>query len=167
MPPIPIRCRPGTDWTCREVLDANAIDPTGRSSCEFCGTRIRWIHVLEHDNYHRTVEAGCCCAARLCFEYNAEGAEREAKNRAGRTMRFVDPRRWARSKSNPENIWRFARLPDGRKVRVTVFLKDGRYSIYLAGREVSDRFCHWEKYASQAEAVSVAFELIEKLKDDP
>jgi hypothetical protein len=77
--------RPEPDWTCREVLDAQAIDPAaGQSRCEFCGTRIRWIHVLEHDDHPRAVETGCCCAARLCFDYDAEAAERELKNRMAR-----------------------------------------------------------------------------------
>ncbi len=82
--------RPDADWTCREVLDAKAVDPAGESHCEFCGTRIRWIHVLEHDDHDGTAEAGCCCAARLCFDYDAESAERELKNRMGRLARFTD-----------------------------------------------------------------------------
>ncbi len=158
--------RPETDWTCRELLDAQAIDPLGKCACEFCGTSIRWIHVLEHDDYHRSMRAGCCCAVRLCFDYDAEAAERELKNRMGRLMRFVDLRRWNRSRSNPENIWRWVRLSDRNKVRVTVFLKDGRYAICLAGRKDDDCYFHWGRYATQSEATSVAFELVERLREE-
>lgn len=154
--------RPTSDWTCREVLDAKAIDPPEKSACEFCGTSIRWIHVLEHDDYHRSVEAGCCCAAKLCFDYDAVGAERELKNRTGRLMRFVDLRKWKRSRRNPENIWRRVRVPDG-ELTVTVFLKEGSYMIYVAGPS-SYRYCHWEAYTSQSEALTVAFELVEQWK---
>jgi len=165
MPSIPRRRRPEADWTCREVLDAQAIDPLENARCEFCGTRIRWVHVLEHDDYDRAVEAGCCCAARLCFDYDAEAAERELKNRMGRLARFVDARRWKRSRNYPVNICRQVRTPDGGVLWVTVFLREGRYGVYLAGRHPDDRYCHPEKYASQSEAMSVAFDLVEHLKD--
>lgn len=161
---IPVNL-PESDWNCSEVLDAKAIDPLGQSRCEFCGTRIRWVHVLEHDDHDRAAEAGCCCAVRLCFDYDAEGAERVLKNRMGRLMRFVDLRRWKQSRNNPENVWRFVRVHDGSKVRVIVFLKDGRYMIYLAGRKDDDRRCHWGKYGTQSEAMSVAFELVEGLNE--
>ena len=158
--------RPENDWTCREVLDAKVIDPLGKFACEFCGTSIRWIHVLEHDDYHCSMRAGCCCAVRLCFDYDAEAAEQELKNHTVRLMRFVDLRRWNRSRPNPENIWRWVRLPDRKNVRVTVFLKDGRYGVCHAGRKDGDCYFHWEKYATQSEALSVAFELVERLKEE-
>jgi len=163
--PINPEPRPENDWTCREVLDAKAIDPKGQSSCEFCGTQIRWIHVLEHDEHHRSMQAGCCCAVRLCSDYDAEAAEREVKNRTGRLIRFTDLRKWQRSKTNPENIWRFVRISDGSKRRVTVFLRQARYSICLAGRQDEATYFHRESYATQLEAMSVAFELVEGLKE--
>lgn len=164
MPPVPKRRRPTANWTCREVLDANVIEPDDIAKCDFCDRRIRWIHVLEHDDWHRSMQAGCCCAMRLCHGYDAEGAERELKNRAGRLMRFVDLRRWRPSRTNPENIVRTVKMPDGRNVKVTVFLKDGRYMVYLGYRKSSDNYCHWGKYASQSEALAVAFQLIEEKK---
>lgn len=148
---------PTSDWSCREILDARAVDPMGTPKCEFCGHRIRWIHVLEHDDYPRNLEAGCCCAARYCFDYDAEGAEREAKNRAGRMRRFVDQRRWKPSQSNPENICRFVRLGDGQRTRLTIYMKEGRYGIYLEGSN------HWNRYDTQAEAKVMAFELVERV----
>lgn len=165
MPQIPNPPRPESDWTCREVLDAKAVDPAGQSQCEFCGTAIRWIHVLEHDDYHRAVETGCCCAIRLCFDYDAETAERELKNRTARLTRFVDPRRWKRSINNPENIWRFVRCANGSKIRVTVFMRDGSYGICIAAMKGDGRRFHPERYGSQAEAKSIAFELVDGLKE--
>lgn len=161
-----IRRRPKSDWTCREVLDATVVEPRGHSECEFCGHRLRWIHVLEHDEYHRSVHAGCCCAMRLCFEYDAEGAEQEAKNRAGRLMRFVDRRRWRTSRRNPENIVRSVKLPDKRQVNITVFLKEGRYMIFLDFPKSGEKECHWAHCATQEEAMALAFERVEKLKNE-
>lgn len=154
---------PKNDWNCREVLDAKSVTPEGESTCEFCSTRIRWIHVLVHDHFPRSVEAGCCCAKRLCSDYDAEGAERELKNRTSRLMRFIDPRRWERSKSNPVNTWRWVKLANGRTVRLTVFLKDGTFGIYFADKKDSrDTNCHFERYESRREAMTVAFDLIER-----
>jgi hypothetical protein len=154
---------PESDWNCSGVLDAKAIDADGQSACEFCGTIIRWIHVLEHDDHPKSMQAGCCCAVRLCCDYDAEAAERDVKNRMGRRLRFMNLRRWKQSRVNRENVWRFVRTPDGSRTRVTVFLKDGWYSICFATPK--DRFFHHLSYATQAEAMSVAFELIERLKE--
>jgi len=154
--------KPTSDWTCREILDAKAINPGGKSRCEFCGTRLRWIHILQHDEWHRPVEAGCCCAARLCFDYDAAAAERSAKNKFGRMTRFVAPHKWNPSKANPANVWRWVNLSDGQRVRVTIFLKDGKYGIYFADKKNNeDNYCPPGRYGSREEAKVVAFELIE------
>jgi len=63
---------------------------------------------------------------RLCYDYDAEAAERDLKNRTGRLIRFVNMRMWTRSRNDRENIGRRVPLPDGSKVMVTVFLKEGR-----------------------------------------
>lgn len=159
------RSRPNSDWNCRELLDAKAVNTDGESRCEFCGTRIRWIHILEHDDWHRPIETGCCCAARLCFEYDAKSAERNAKNRLGRYSRFIESRRWNRSNTNPANVWRWVKLPDGRRVRVTIFFKSGKYGIYIVNKENDDdKFCPWDRYSSKDDAMAVAFEVIENAK---
>ncbi len=81
-------------------------------------------------------------------------------------MRFVDPRRWRPSRYNPENIVRRVRMPDGAVARVTVFLKEGKYMVYLNSSNSEGGSCHPEKYSSQAEAKTVAFELVEGLKEN-
>jgi len=151
--------RPTTDWYPREVLDSRAVAPDEITKCEFCNTQIRWIHVLGHDDYHHCVEAGCCCAQRLCFEYDAAAAENEIRNRLGRLMRFVDSRRWKQSKSNPENTWRWLKI-DGKRERITVFLKDGTYGVYFSLAQ------HWGRYDTLAKAKAIAFDLIERAKED-
>jgi hypothetical protein len=161
--PVINRPRPTNDWTCREVLDARAVDPEGQPTCEFCNHKIRWIHVLEHHAYPRSVETGCCCASRLCHDYDAPAAEREVKNRYNRLATFVDAKRWRPSKYNPENVWRWVVFRDGVKARCTIFLQQGEYAIYFAAKaDSNDRFCHPLRFKSQSEAKAIAFELIEK-----
>jgi len=144
------------DWTCIRVIDAKSLS----AACEFCGTRIRWVHVLGHEDYHSTLEAGCCCAVRLCAGYDAPDAERAMKNKFNRQMKFSDVTKWRRSQSNPANVWRWMKIPKGRKFRVTVFLKDGRYMTFV------DDECNWEKFRTQKEAMDSAFEIVEKIKSD-
>jgi hypothetical protein len=148
------------------VVDSRAVYPGRTVRCEFCRTRIRWIHVLEHDDYPRTLAAGCCCAARLCYGYDAGDAEREAINRACRLLRFTNLSRWTQSRNNSGNIWRMVRTPDGRDVRVTVFVKWPRSGVSLArGGDRCDY--HSETFASQSEAMRGAFDWIESRTRDP
>jgi hypothetical protein len=157
---------PSMDWTCRDVLDAEVYSPDEPVRCKFCSTKIRWVHVLVHDDWDGSAESGGCCAARLCLGYDAEAAEREVKNRVGRLQRFVDPRRWTRSRTKPENIVRKVKLADRITILVTVFLRPtGGYGICLSGPGKRTDF-EPELYASQTEAKVVAFELVERRKGE-
>jgi hypothetical protein len=155
---------PQSEWCCRELRDAKATELLGVGACKFCGTRIRWVHVLEHEACEQQMIAGCCCAARLCRDYDARGAEREEMNRLERLARFADPRRWTRSRSNPDNAWRFIRTVDRKKWRATVFVVRGSYSACLAHVRDGRRHFHPASCASQEGAVKLAFELVERLR---
>jgi len=155
------RNRPESDWIHREVIDARSIYADGMTNCDFCGTRIRHIHILEHDDQDQAVEAGCCCAERYCNEYDAKGAEREFKKRADRRARFVNRDVWKESRNNPANIWRWVKLPGKKKrERVSVYTKDGGYGVFVEDCR------HWNCYVTQGEAMNAAFELIDALKEE-
>ena len=159
--------RPKTEWTCSKVLDAKAGDPDGSAACEFCNTKIRWVHLLEHNDYHRPVEAGVCCAARLCWDYDADAAEREVKNRAARQQTFLDRRKWKPSKRKPGNIWRKVNTERFGKVTVTVFRRaDGKHSVYIAGGG-DEKHCDAMRFSDQDAALKRAFFLVEKLMSEP
>src|SRR5262245_48839677 len=113
-----------SDWTFREIVDAKADSPTGVSNCERCGRSIRWVHVLARSQDGSHLYVGCCCAVRLCDDYDAKAAERKAKNRAQRKHRFLDLAHWKISRNNPANFWRTVRAPDLGKINVTVFLRN-------------------------------------------
>ena len=53
---------PHQGWTCITV------DDTGRaeSNCEMCGQeRVRYIHVMEHEDHPEQLRCGCDCAGRM------------------------------------------------------------------------------------------------------
>lgn len=160
--PIIKKKPPTSDWNCREIQDAKMVDRNGSANCEFCGTRIRWIHILEHDEHHKSMQAGCCCAERLCFGYDASTAENEFKNRMARLHRFMNLKRWKRSQKNPQNIVRNINTPKWGKILLTIYLWDGQYGITI--KEESETYFHPVKYVTQPEALAVAFDLVETVK---
>jgi len=164
MPRPVTRTLPSADWFCTAILDAKAGDEPEEARCELCGTRLRWVHVLEHHKYHRPLEVGCCCAVRLSVDYDAAGAEWELKNRAGRQQRFLDGRKWKRSKRNPHNFWRKVRTSEHGDVTVTVFRDSGGwFSVYFAAGK-DDRYCDGKKHKTRNAAKERAFELVETLR---
>lgn len=87
---------PHEGWTCVDVIDLGA--PVG--TCRMCNNQIiRYVHVMRHPSYPRTIGAGCICAGRM--EGNPDAArERENafKNRlARRETFFALPRKKSRN----------------------------------------------------------------------
>ena len=159
MPKIPTPL-PTMDWRLQIVLDGVLVDPDAR--CQWCDRRIRWINVLEHTDFPTTQNAGSCCAQRLCNDYDMT-AERNCLARSNRRRAFL--KKWKTSKNNPSNLWRHVLSLVG-KVTVTVFVHDGRYKIFFAGKK-GDKCCAQSNYATQREALDAAFVLVEQLNDRP
>ena len=87
---------PHENWTCVDVIDLGA--PVG--TCRMCSNQIiRYVHIMRHPAYPRTIGAGCVCAGRM--EGNPEAArERENafKNRLARRETFLAlPRKKSRN----------------------------------------------------------------------
>jgi hypothetical protein len=57
------------------------------------------------------------------------------------------------------------RVPEFGAITVTVFLRNGRYMVYLAAGKNGNR-CHQGDFETQAEALNCAFELVEVLASD-
>ena len=152
---------PAQDWAFREIVDAFSMNQY-ELRCDFCNRKIRWIHVLDHIASYETVIAGQDCAAMLCQQYDAEGAERVFKNREERRRRFTDPVRWTQSKSNQSNIWRCVRIGSVQFV-ITVFVRNGLYGIYTAEKNANGDCCR-KKFRTQIEAMNAAFEIVEGMK---
>ncbi len=87
---------PHEGWECTGIVDLG--EPVG--TCRMCGHQIiRYVHIMRHPNYHRTIGAGCVCAGRM--EGNPAAArERETnfKNRQKRLETFMAlPRKRSRN----------------------------------------------------------------------
>ena len=78
---------PHEGWVCEAIYDLG--EPAG--ICRMCGHQvIRYVHVMRHPAYPKTIGAGCVCAGKM--EGNVERAkEREAafKNRQARLETFL------------------------------------------------------------------------------
>ncbi|MBP1543131.1 MAG: UvrD-helicase domain-containing protein [Oscillospiraceae bacterium] len=92
---------PHSGWYCEDVIDLGK--PVG--VCEMCGYHIiRYVHRMKHNNYGKTIGAGCVCAGRM--EGDVEAAkkrEQDFKNRQSRRNTFVT-RPWKVSKNNNRYI---------------------------------------------------------------
>ena len=74
---------PHHGWECVAVIDLGA--PVG--ICRMCGKQIiRYVHVMKHPNYYRTIGAGCVCAGKMQQDI-AKAREREKQFKAWENRR--------------------------------------------------------------------------------
>lgn len=59
--------------------------------CEMCGKeKIRYVHLLEHPDYHGEIRVGCVCASKMIDDYvNPQEREKDLKNRINRKKNFL------------------------------------------------------------------------------
>lgn len=150
---------PPDGWTCSSVLDTRLI---GMSQCDLCGTRIRWVHVMEHPASCEQIEVGCCCAERLCYGYDATAAVRELKKKRTRHKRFVDRRHWRTSKRG--NLWCKVRMCD-EELTVTIYTSGERFGVCLAAAD-DDKWFSGPAFGNRKAAMECAFDLVEILRDE-
>lgn len=89
---------PLSDWYCTEVIDIEEeFSSTSLFTCELCGcSRVRFVHVMEHDDYFESISVGCICAGIMEGDVlAAKERERLMKNRAKRKRNFPK-RKWKR-----------------------------------------------------------------------
>ncbi|MBV1757764.1 MAG: hypothetical protein KMY55_07955 [Dethiosulfatibacter sp.] len=87
---------PISDWYCTDVIDIEEeASDTDLFTCELCGcSRVRFVHVMEHDDYFEDVRVGCICAGIMEGDVlAAKERERLMKNRAKRKRNFPN-RKW-------------------------------------------------------------------------
>ncbi len=78
------RCRRAGPWELddiRDYLDERGHGDPKLSSCDLCGTAIRYIHSVSNAKLNEQIEVGCCCAVRLCRSKEPRIAEKEFKAR--------------------------------------------------------------------------------------
>lgn len=83
-------------WYCDDVIDIEEENSSdGLYTCELCGcSRVRFVHVMQHDEYFEEVRVGCVCAGIMEGDVlAARERERIIKNRAKRKRNFPK-RKW-------------------------------------------------------------------------
>lgn len=103
---------PHKGWRWQDAVDSrdeNGLAYDEYEDCQFCGhERIRFVHLLEHDEWPDTIRVGCVCAEKLTEDYvNPELRERKlrsfARSRESRRARFPDLNGWRISQNG--NRW--------------------------------------------------------------
>lgn len=95
---------PLEDWYCIGVIDLGDDDeemaPEDFATCELCGcNKVRYVHVMRHENFFEDVEVGCICAGIMEGDIlAAKEREKEMRNRSKRRLNF--PRRKWREARN-------------------------------------------------------------------
>lgn len=118
---------PLDNWHCTNLID----EEQPSFVCELCGCeKVRYVHVMEHEQYFEGIYVGCICAGVM--EGNmiaARERDREMKNRAKRKLNF------------PRRKWRKTRMGSyflnyrGRNVFIDYNGKN--YSCYCNGKRAS------------------------------
>lgn len=159
---------PKSGWVCVEMYDdldgevaRGDADLTDlRKVCEVCGQKlIRYVHVLAHDDYGGTIEAGCVCAGRLEMDVDrAKAREKEFLSR----KTFATRKGWAPCKRFDDDAYSIK--VDGHKI--IVFHKGGRLWKVEAlpfgdwRRAVLGR----QAFQSEQDAKAAAFDALNYLK---
>lgn len=153
---------PRKDWRCVNVIDLRADggspDETDYATCEMCGNeKIRYVHIMEHDEYDEELQVGCVCAEKMSGDYvNPKKRQSELQNRAARrTKRKASWAKCAWKRSSKGNLW--VKI-DGHNI--TVFAspyKEGKWVFSI------DRAYSQPIYNSEAEAQLATFDEFWKL----
>jgi hypothetical protein len=87
-------------WTCVEIHDVADQDAEVPEffTCELCDCqKVRFVHVMRHENYFEDVSVGCICAGIMEGDIlAAKERDNAMKNRARRKQRFLQ-RKWKQS----------------------------------------------------------------------
>ncbi|MFH2002952.1 MAG: hypothetical protein ABIK28_25015, partial [Planctomycetota bacterium] len=81
---------PHKGWRCVDVIDLRPNDEpvelVDYAICEMCGhERIRFVHVMEHDDVDGQLLVGCVCAEKMLEDYvGPQHRESRLKNKATR-----------------------------------------------------------------------------------
>lgn len=137
---------PHSGWRCEGITDLGA--PVG--ICGMCGYQIiRYVHNMVHDDYPRKIGAGCICAGKM--EGDVEAArkrEQEFKNKQSRLETLLT-RKWKRSKNGNEYI----KIKDH---LIVLYCHESKWKYAVDSQFAKERF------PSREDAVSAAFEIIDK-----
>lgn len=144
---------PLENWRCVEMIDGEDAD----FECELCGYEsVRFIHVMEHDEYFEQVSVGCICAGIM--EGNilaAKERDRKMKNRAKRKLNFPN-RKWKTARSGAYYV-------KYRDQYVFINRNNGRYNCCCNGRRAW--LYHGKPITDFLSACYAAFDLADPVEE--
>lgn len=132
--------------------------PNQLEACEMCHqAQVRYVHVMEHDDFPERVAAGCICAGAMEGDpMRARERETNVKNRSQRRANWIRRKGWKPSgKGNPT-----IRIEG---YQVTAFPHGNRWKWSIAVSGPSRPKFSPTSYASSEEAALAAFDEFEHL----
>ncbi len=132
---------PHKGWRCVDVIDLRPnnepVELVNYATCEMCGhEKIRYVHVMEHDNFEGQLDAGCVCAEKMLDDYvGPRERERRLKNKAARKRNWLQLQ-WKTSRNGNSYIKK-----DG--MVLTVFpnkFRPGRWSFGIDGEFFNGKY---------------------------
>ncbi|MCQ2081753.1 MAG: hypothetical protein MJZ11_08840 [Lachnospiraceae bacterium] len=150
---------PHKGWVCIDVVDlADCFndEDVEYEQCEMCGNeRIRYVHIMRHQEYPEDLHVGCVCAEKMTDDYvNPRRAERELRNRASRRTNF-NKIEWRYNSSKGT----YSKKYKGEYITI-VKSRYGTYGIFFAGKNFWD--ADGEKIRDFMLAERVAFNIFEE-----
>ena len=153
---------PLSGWYCDYVYDVDDGDDEADSdelfTCELCRCqKVRYVHVMRHEEYFESLEVGCVCAGIM--EGNilaAKERDRQLKNRAERKRHFPE-RRWFKNYTgNLQLDYKGTRIYINRKA-------DGHFSVYVKGQILT---CYHGRFLTNFDmAAYAAFDVVDPAED--
>ena len=115
---------PHKGWTLVGFEDIKEEDPDADyETCEMCGNeRIRFVHILSHQDYNSVMRVGCACAEKMTDDYVSHREhENYMQKRASRRRNFMK-QEWHK---NSNGIW----ILRYKGERITAIERNGGYGF--------------------------------------
>jgi hypothetical protein len=150
---------PHKGWTLIDVIDVRedgeAECDTDYETCMMCGNeKIRYVHVVSHEDINEDYRVGCVCAEKMTSDYiNPKRRENDLRNRASRRLTWAD-KKWSTSKKGNTYLKKDEHL-------LTIF-KDGKSDKYKCS---IDKLFGSVTYDSIRAAKIGLFNKVEEMKD--
>lgn len=144
---------PHRGWRC------TGIDDLGEPSqvCAMCEcVEIRYVHFMEHPDYHEPLGVGCVCAEHMENDYVGPRArETRLRNETRRRSKWIS-RKWRTSREGISYL-----NVDG--FNIQVFLADVSkpgWMITIMRRDTLDRMCGRKRFPTSEKAKLAAFDAL-------
>ena len=128
--------------------------------CEMCGKeKIRYVHILKHQDYEGEIRVGCVCASKLLDDYcTPREIERDLRNRTNRRNNFLR-REWSYKSSTGNYTLRYK----GENITIMKSKFGVGWGVIYDGSWIWEY--HGRKIYDLHTAKKVAFDLFDELYD--